>query len=322
MSQLNRNPSLNEQIDATFKNYNGSIQTRFTDFLSNAWNKTFLPHKPSHEHHLYHVGHSFFGFPKTGGKKGLFFYFASLGFIRTPLVNTIKLLTEFPLKALAESMDYLRHRLMSLSPTSTAGQYFRSFLLLATTLFTGLFEGIRFIVRTITSPITSAKKAFKKHAVLGVLSIIASSVFLFGILAGVLVATGGVASIPILGGIVASIPAVAANLASAGILAGFATVATAIVAGVNEIIKKTFYADKTKQYPSESKNSDILSFESDDEWNVVDFGKSSHKKSISPTSMSDTLRDSQKLPSGSEHFTTQKRAKKYSVEDEDFTLVF
>jgi hypothetical protein len=300
--QLDENPSLGAQLRFIQK-ADPNIKMNYFDFIKYAWHETFMPTKPDYEREQYGFKNYFMGWPKEGGRRGKLFYLFTLGFIYNPLANLIKIPTEFLLKSIAESFDFLRHRLMTWAPTSAFGQYFRTFLLITTTLSTGLFEGLRLVTRLITSPVTSAKAAFKKHPVLGILSIAASSILLFGIIAGVMIATGGIASIPILGGILASIPAVAANITAAGIFAGIATIFTAVVAGLKIGINKLFYPDRPQQ---ENKNEPITvtiadSSNSEDEFIVVDSKPIKQPKiRKSPTSMSSTLLESQPSPKGSD----------------------
>jgi hypothetical protein len=318
LAQLNENPSLPNRIDTLFSDFDRTITTSYISFLRQAWHETFMPQVIDHERNSYHFGHYFLGFPKHGGTKGILFYLFSLGFLRIPVTNIVKLFTEFPLKALSESADFLRHKLMSHAPCNNVMQYLRSALLVVSTLMVGFFEGLRIATRTLTSPITSAKKGFKIHPLLGIASMMVSTILLFGVLAGILIATGGAASIPIIASVLASLPMVAANLTTAAIFAGIALVFTSFIAGFNTIISRFFYSDTPKKGADGPRivieSLGDSSIESD--FVAIERGQNDMPHSR-PTSLSKTLLDNQPSPKGVGKIKKQQKLPEPRLSDSD-----
>jgi hypothetical protein len=127
----------------------------FAKHISDAWKETFLPNMPDESG----FAEYFLGWPKTQSTLAKIAYVMLGGWIVSPVQNLIKLLTEFPLKCLAESVGYFKDLVLLLTPTSTLGKPAVTALLGFLQLAHGITEGARLLVRTVTSPVTSFKAA-------------------------------------------------------------------------------------------------------------------------------------------------------------------
>lgn len=192
----NRNP-VDESL-VILQDEEPQFNNNFFSFIQKAWYETYI--KPVVKQGTRATDYSFLnyfaGLPSEGELK-LFIYFVSLAFIVTPLVNTLKLPTEFLLKALAEGVYYLKDQIMLWAPTSAPLQYARSTLLFFTHLLHYVLEGSRLWVRTVTSPINSFNAGWRIHWSLGLTSAIVSAaaytalaVFALPVLAGALASSG------------------------------------------------------------------------------------------------------------------------------------
>lgn len=162
-------PALNNPVSASLRQM-PRLNEEFSP-LRTAWYETFIAPviKKGRTADDYGFLNYFAGLPLEGGAKR-FVYFASLSFIMAPLINSLKIPSEFALKALAEGAHYLKDQLLRWSPTSIPVQYLRSAaLLLANGVHYGL-EGAHLLLRTVTSPVNSFKAAWNTHWSLGLLS--------------------------------------------------------------------------------------------------------------------------------------------------------
>ncbi|QBR83086.1 hypothetical protein E3983_01150 [Legionella israelensis] len=181
-SEINRDNLLKESHNPVYRSANALKNTTHATrvdsglgaFLKKAWQDTYMPLENEEKRKKRHFGHYFMGWPKEKGAGQKVLYFATLGFLFNPLLNLIKLPTEFLLNALSETASYAKNALLATAPTHPALQYLRSTALLALYGLQGAFKGLSLLVRTVTSPITSFKAAWRVHPALGVLSAVVS----------------------------------------------------------------------------------------------------------------------------------------------------
>jgi hypothetical protein len=167
--------------------------SRFTSFIKKAWQDTFMPLDNDEERKSTHFGHYFMGWPKKGaGSRAL--YFLTLGFITTPVVNLIRLPTEFLFNALSEIANYLKNALISWAPTNYVTQSLRSVALLTCIGLQGLFKGVSLLLRTVTAPVTSFKEALNVNPPwLGKMLAATSALFSLGAFAALIIFAAPVA---------------------------------------------------------------------------------------------------------------------------------
>jgi hypothetical protein len=187
-----RNPV--QEALATIQAYDKSQDTRYSGFIKKAWHDTFIAPAVKHPKvaEEYGIMNYFAGYPLEAGPKRVLYY-ASLSFLITPLINTLKIPTEFAVKALAETASYLKNRLLFWTPTSNLTQYLRSAVLLAANGLHFALEGAWVSLRTITSPVNSFEAGYKVHWTLGLLSACLSTAFWAGVAVFALPAVPGVA---------------------------------------------------------------------------------------------------------------------------------
>lgn len=158
--QASRSP-VARSINSLRSKHSSSVDSGFGSFLKKAWQDTYMPLENEAEREKLHFGHYFMGWPKEKGAGQKVLYFATLGFLFNPLLNLIKLPTEFLLNALSETASYLKNALIATAPKNPLAQYLRSGALLAMNILQYLFKGISLLVRTVTSPVSSFKAAKK-----------------------------------------------------------------------------------------------------------------------------------------------------------------
>ncbi|KTD63874.1 sulfite exporter TauE/SafE family protein [Legionella spiritensis] len=146
------------------------VKSGYLDFIKKAWVDTYMPLEDDETRQRMGFQHYFLGWPHEGGFAKKVLYFAFLGFITNPLLNLIKLPTEFLFNTLSESASYLKNAIIAWKPDFVLTQYLRSGLLLMAYGLQGLFKGVSLATRIVTSPVTSAKAAWAIHPVLGIAS--------------------------------------------------------------------------------------------------------------------------------------------------------
>jgi hypothetical protein len=213
---LDKNAASNpvSQSVALLNKAGAKVNNSYGDFIKKAWEETFLPDMSSEQRKNTGFTEYFLGWPAKNGIGSKIAYVVLLGWLFTPVKNSIKLSTEFLLKATSESINYLKHKLYETSATSVAGQVVRSIGLLALNGLHAIAEGARLLIRTITSPIVSAKAGWKIHPVLGVLSgvssaiayvglglVAAPAIIAVGVKLGIIAGLNAISSVPVLSNI-------------------------------------------------------------------------------------------------------------------------
>ncbi len=172
---LNTGSSLDVVINDLNSIAPARVDSGFLSFIKKAWQDTFMPLKTDEALAAAHFEEYFLGWPAKG-RAAKVVYFLTLGFVFNPVVNLIKLPTEFLFNALSQTANYLRNALMMWVPTNYFTQSLRSALLLVTAATQYSFKGISLTLGLVTSPITSAQKALAIHPLLGILSMVLSIV--------------------------------------------------------------------------------------------------------------------------------------------------
>ena len=231
-------------------------------FLKQAWQDTFMPAVSKDNRKTRHFGHYFMGWPHKPGKARIAAYFLTLGFLFHPLINSLKIVTELPVKMLSETINWVRNRLMLWSPTNSFVQYFRGGLLGLSYILFGVVEGTRLLLRTIISPINSFKAGWHKHKALGIISAILSTVFIGAIaaaagplllLAAPSVFTGAAATIATTLGM--SSPVIASMVAG-----GIAVTGLTVLRGLQGLIRKCGSWISSRKGQEETDSSSIDKF--------------------------------------------------------------
>lgn len=293
------------------------VKTSYNDFIKKAWEDTFLPNMSRDQRKKTSFIEYFLGWPAKNGAWEKVAYVVLLGWIFTPGKNIIKLSTEFLLKAVSESFNFLKHALFKLSPTSVAGQLLRSAALFITYGLHGIAEGARLLVRTVTSPLVSMEDAWNIHPALGVLSIVCSAsayvalsilaapaLLAVGAKAGIIASLNAVSSVTVLSKIAYPLVWLLGNL-GVGVtpaLAGAAAlstlgVAATLVNGTREGLSVPITSN-TSQRVEQSLPPPVSSdntIDAEDDWLDIEpesprrQSESPAPKSVSPTSMSNYL---------------------------------
>lgn len=167
---------------------------RHTDFeersiWSDAWHETFVAPevKRGRAASEYSFGHYFMGWPKDGLANRTVHSGSGQVIVR-PIINLLKIPTQFLLLALANGMHRAKDKLLQWSPTSVPTQIVRSTVLLAANGVHYALEGLHLYARALMSPVTSYRKGRDKHWALGLLSAavsLASYVVISGLTLGV-----------------------------------------------------------------------------------------------------------------------------------------
>ncbi|KTD22487.1 hypothetical protein [Legionella israelensis] len=280
--EINRDNLLKESHNPVYRSANALKNTTHATrvdsglgaFLKKAWQDTYMPLENEEKRKKRHFGHYFMGWPKEKGAGQKVLYFATLGFLFNPLINLIKLPTEFLLNALSETASYAKNALLATAPTHPALQYLRSTALLALYGLQGAFKGLSLLVRTVTSPITSFKAAWRVHPALGVLSAVVSvaayaALAIFAAPALLALAGPGAAGFlaPAIKALSYPVTFIAAKLSlevPAVIGAAFTAIAgSSLLVGIKAGIGKaiSFFSNKTAESKQPKITSDIEDFE-------------------------------------------------------------
>ena len=215
----------------------------------------------------------FLGFPKTGSSTfDKCIFIISFEWLLVPLMNILKLPSIFLMNILAESINYIKDRVLEFAPTDMATQSLRTIGLFVINLVMYVFKTLALLFNLILSPQETAKKAYDIHPILGVLSAIASlsSYAALSIFAGPLLAAFAP---PLLIKILASpLLSIWSNL-NAGVSASLLlTVAFGLGSGLKWILDKLFNVSETTSTSVSSSTNNVseTTSTSDDDFVEVD----------------------------------------------------
>ncbi len=159
--------------DSPVIDVNNNLQspTNFSTFMKRALKQTYYSDIFEEEA----FSSYFLGLPKTGSStfdKCIFV----IGFewLLVPFINILKLPSIFLMNILAESINYIKNRVLEFAPTDMATQSLRTLGLFVINLAIYTFKALSLLFNLILSPQETAKKAYDIHPILGVLSTIAS----------------------------------------------------------------------------------------------------------------------------------------------------
>ncbi|STX28558.1 Uncharacterised protein [Legionella beliardensis] len=180
---LSKNDETNPLLRSTdlLNSANIKVHNSFSDFLKKAWQETFLPDMTDEQRKQTNFAEYFLGWPAKNGLVSKIAYVVFFGWLFTPLKNMVKLSTELLMKVVSESINYLKHQVYAIAPTSVSGQVVRSMALIILNGLHALAEGARLLIRTVTSPIVSAQAGWNKHPLLGLLSVTCTLAALVGL---------------------------------------------------------------------------------------------------------------------------------------------
>lgn len=150
----------------------------YLSYVKKAWDQTFLPlanPKQRENMNLERYVNNFIGWPGGNSNAKKAFYFLTLTFITTPLVNLFKIFTTFFANLIAESMNFLGNKLSKWLPENPFAKGLKYIALGLTAIAGFAFKALHTIFRCFTSPFDSAKLGFRTHWALGVLSILVSA---------------------------------------------------------------------------------------------------------------------------------------------------